>query len=413
MRIALVSYEFPPETGGGGIGTHLDQLTRAYAQAGHDVTVYAGGATSSDTRNRDGVRVVRIACPDSPSFGATVVEPFVRDHAAGPFDVVEGTDFDASALGIKRRLPSLPYACKLHTPRFVIDELQYRAPSLGQRARIAFGALRRLRRPPTHSASGLRGSASARDELAAISLADVVIAPSAAIASEASRWVPSAASRIAFVPFHYSPPAELLALPMDATTRRVTYLGRLEIRKGVIDLVDAIPFVLKRVPDARFRFVGRAMASPKPGQDMSAFLRARLGRLAPQVEFTGPRPPAELPAIFRETDILVAPSHWESFGLVCCEGMAAGRLVIGSAAGGMAELIEHESSGLLVSPRDPSALADAISRGLNDPKLRRECAANARARVCTMFANSASLVDRNLQCYLDAASRLQSVSPHG
>jgi glycogen(starch) synthase len=178
----------------------------------------------------------------------------------------------------------------------------------------------------------------------------------------------------------------------------------------VVDLADAIPRVLARHPGCRFRFIGRSTASPLPGVDMQTYLQRRLAGHAGAVEFTGARPPGEIARLLGETDILVAPSHWESFGLVCNEGMAAARLVIGSQAGGMAELIEPERSGLLVPPKDPAALADAIARGLEDRALRLRCGEAARTRVVEVLS-APGLLDRQIAAYRLARERLAISRP--
>ena len=366
MRIAFISYEFPPETGGGGIGTYLDQMSRLLAGAGHDVVVFAGAQeTSSVVRIMPSLEVRRISCDGSIAFRDAVLEDFKACHAEHPFDVIEGCDFDASALQIKRAFPRLPYVVKLHTPRFVIDELQYRQPGLAQLARMWIGALRNGRRLQIGK---IRESDNARSELESIRLADEVAAPSKAIGDAAQIWSGVDAERVSVFPLPFEAPAILLNVPIGPEFHRGTYLGRIESRKGVEDLADAIPMVLKRFPSMRFRFVGRPMFDGKTGLPYDESLKNRLGAAAANVEFMGHVPPSEAARALGETDILVAPSHWESFGLVCCEGMAAGRAVIGSSAGGMAEILDHGRCGVLVPPMKPMVLADAIIKLLNHPR---------------------------------------------
>ena len=205
MRVAFISHEYPPETGGGGIGAYLDQAANGLAAMGDSVEVFAGGAVNATHRRGDGVVVHRVACDSSPRFGATVVEFFAKVHGEKPFDVVEGNDFDASALGVKDRFPDLPYVCKLHTLRFAVDVLHYRPPSWRGRLGIALGALRRGRPPPSFSSAGLPHTASARAELAAISRADLLAAPSRAIARAVAQWVPGCEERVQVFPYPFMP----------------------------------------------------------------------------------------------------------------------------------------------------------------------------------------------------------------
>jgi glycosyltransferase involved in cell wall biosynthesis len=105
------------------------------------------------------------------------------------------------------------------------------------------------------------------------------------------------------------------------------------------------------------------------------------------VEFLGCRD--DVPMILRQADVLVLPSHWEPFGLVVVEAMAAGVPVVATAAGGVPEIITDGYTGLLVPPGDPQAMAAAIGRMLNDEPLRRRLAAQAAQAVRAHFTAEA------------------------
>jgi glycosyltransferase involved in cell wall biosynthesis len=127
------------------------------------------------------------------------------------------------------------------------------------------------------------------------------------------------------------------------------------------------------------------MPSPVAGVGMRAFLERRLVGLRNLVEFTGPVPPEELARILSETDVVAAPSHWESFGLVCCEALAAARGVVASANGGMAEILVGGRCGILVPPRQPGSLAAALIRLLKTPALRQTLGEAGRRHVLEAY----------------------------
>jgi glycosyltransferase involved in cell wall biosynthesis len=127
------------------------------------------------------------------------------------------------------------------------------------------------------------------------------------------------------------------------------------------------------------------MPSPVAGVGMRAFLERRLGGLRNLVEFTGPVPPEELARILSETDVVAAPSYWESFGLVCCEALAAARGVVASANGGMAEILDGGRCGLLVPPQQPGLLAAALIRLLKTPALRQTLGEAGRRHVVEAY----------------------------
>ena len=87
---------------------------------------------------------------------------------------------------------------------------------------------------------------------------------------------------------------------------------------------------------------------------------------------------AVLDEAYAHCDLFVAPSRFESFGLVFVEAMRVGKAVIGCRAGGMPEVVADGLNGLLVEPGDPAGLADALVRLAGDPALRRHLQAGAR-----------------------------------
>ena len=73
---------------------------------------------------------------------------------------------------------------------------------------------------------------------------------------------------------------DLLTLPLATKTSRITYLGRLEARKGVIELAQAMRLVLTHAPTTKFRLVGRSLPHPATGEDLAAYMRRELGPFA-------------------------------------------------------------------------------------------------------------------------------------
>ena len=100
-------------------------------------------------------------------------------------------------------------------------------------------------------------------------------------------------------------------------------------------------------------------------------------------------PRAETLAAWRRCAFAVVPSLWEEpFGIVALEAMAMGKPVIASEAGGLADLVEHGKTGLLVAPGDVGALRDAMTLLMRDEALRCEMATEAAERVKQFVASS-------------------------
>lgn len=162
------------------------------------------------------------------------------------------------------------------------------------------------------------------------------------------------------------------------TTPVVGFVGRLADQKGCEFLVRAAPEVIAANPQTRFVIVG-------DGPE-----RARLETLAREldvnthVEFAGydPAPAARM----RGMTVLAVPSVYEPLGMVSLEAMALGLPVVGAAVGGIPEVIEDGRTGILVPPRDPRRLAQALLEVIAAPARAAEMGAAGRERARRLFS---------------------------
>ena len=162
-------------------------------------------------------------------------------------------------------------------------------------------------------------------------------------------------------------------------------------RKGQEVLVRAASLLRDQFPEARYLIVG----TPSLGnEDHEARLRALITqhglddvvRLVGEIDDTA--------SVFAALEIAVAPSvQPEPFGCVVIEAMAAGTVVVGSRAGGIAEQIVHGETGLLFKPGDPADLARELAKVLSDKDLRRQMAAAGGSRVRSHFQLATTTAD--------------------
>ncbi len=171
-----------------------------------------------------------------------------------------------------------------------------------------------------------------------------------------------------------------------AATPLVGIVGRLDWWKGHEYFLQALAEVVRQVPTARGLVIGEAETGPL-NQVYSARLQTltrELG-LSDKVVFTGFR--ADVPRLMGALDVVVLSSaEPEPFGRVVIEGMAAGRPVVATAAGGVLDVIEDGVNGVLVPPRDAPALAAALRALLTEPARARQIGQAARQRVLTHFS---------------------------
>lgn len=167
-----------------------------------------------------------------------------------------------------------------------------------------------------------------------------------------------------------------LGLPARAPI--VGNVAALVPHKGQQDLVDAAARVVAQVPDARFVIVGAG--------ELHGALAAQIGRLGLErhVVLTGFRTDAL--ALLKGFDVFVMSSVTEGLGTSVLDAMACGRAVVATRAGGIPESVVDGETGLLVSTRDPAALASAVLRLLRDANLRRALGEAGRARARARFS---------------------------
>jgi len=167
----------------------------------------------------------------------------------------------------------------------------------------------------------------------------------------------------------------------------VLQLGRLVPRKGIDNVVRALA---KLDPAWRARLVvvggetARPDASATPEIARLRDLAARLG-IADRVTFTGHRQRADLRACYLAADVFVSTPWYEPFGITPLEAMACGTPVVGSAVGGIQYSVQHGTTGYLVPPHDPAALAERLALLHANPSLAEALGRAGVARVRSMF----------------------------
>ncbi|MEP0821996.1 MAG: glycosyltransferase family 4 protein [Ignavibacterium sp.] len=185
-----------------------------------------------------------------------------------------------------------------------------------------------------------------------------------------------------FDPGRFSRAGSRRRFRLPVSKQIVGVLGRFDRQKGQADLLRAAPLILAKSPRVHFVFVGEETRGEEGHlAELKALVKEKdLSSHVSFLPFT-----SEVPRLLRALDLLVVPSHNETFGYVAVEGMAMGIPVIGTDAGGLPEIIRDGDTGILVPPADVEALAGAVNALLRDPKLCRKMSAAARRRARGVF----------------------------
>jgi D-inositol-3-phosphate glycosyltransferase len=160
---------------------------------------------------------------------------------------------------------------------------------------------------------------------------------------------------------------------------RLLMLGRLVERKGTEDAIAA----LAQLPGVELVVAGGPRRAKLRADPEYRRLRgaALAHKVADRVMFTGGVARRCVPALLRSADVVVCAPWYEPFGIVPLEAMACGVPVVATAVGGLTDSVVPGRTGLLVPPRDPAALADAVAALLADPALRASFGRAGRRRA--------------------------------
>jgi glycosyltransferase involved in cell wall biosynthesis len=383
--IVLVTQDYPPDHGGG-IATFNKDLAAALAAMGHLVHVIARSDRHDRVDFEQGVWVHRIVAHPIP-LGPEAEARGIPAHIWA---------WSAAALAETRRIASHRRIDVVETPiwdcqgaAFLLEGRWPLVVSLQTSLRFWLEGHPELREDRRWMAGFGTPMLALEREL--MEKANAVRAISGAIRRdiEAAYDFRFAEDQVVVSPLGLADPGKPAGREADGTT--ILFVGRLEHRKGIDVLLDAIPLVLAEEPALAFRIVGDDTI-PGPGKKTyrSAFEKSEAGRrFASQVRFDGKIDDAALNLAYAECDLFLSPSRYESFGLIFLEAMRQAKPVIGCDVGGMPEIIAAEQTGLLVPPGDAPALAAAILRLARDPALRAAMGKAGRALFEEKFTDRA------------------------
>jgi len=379
VRIALICREYPPGTIGGGIGTYAATLAPALVRAGHSVIVLTRSAGGSDTiATEDGVEVHRMPVApagalgrlvrrrrvtflDAYRYSQTVAARLSEIMDARDIDIVESAEHGAEGFGLMRDGLRVPHVVRFHAPLFVVNQ------AVGHRLSMPGRIVHWMERTTARRA--------ALNTCPSRALATIVAARFGILA-ERIRLVPNPVDHELFRPAGAQPPR--------APT--VLYVGKVAPLKGARILAEAVPHLVRCVPEVRVVLIGSDHPSEQ-GHSTRAEMLAHLRRtgVASNVTFLPPMDRAALVQAYQSADVYVMPTLWDNFPNTCLEAMACGVPVVASAVGGLPEIINDGVDGRLVPPRDPERLAAEVVGLLQHPRRRVAMGQAARRRIETAF----------------------------
>ena len=390
LRIAFISFEYPPDSSFGGIATYVAQAARLMTSRGHHVEVFASSTNRNETVYDDNILVHWILETNRDDFPVIAGHKIAQRHKEAPFDVIESPEYYADGRKVAELIPELPLVVRLHTPSRLIIEMSWPHGKW-----YAYSKLTKLLKATIKLLTNKGGTVpflNPKQYWYKIDLiekefshkANRVVALCNDMKNFALKKWNLSSEKVVICPNIYNPRPELLSIQPREKGNTIGYFGRLERRKGVDLLVDAIPSILSKFPDTRFRFVGKSQFY-KPGLLFDDWIKMVLSKYIDNIEFVDHVTLEEMPYQYSKVDICIFPSRWENFPNVCLEAMSAAKSVIGSKFGGMSKMISSDQIGLLVDPFSKKEIVAAACQLLSDAEQRIKLGLNARERVLKVY----------------------------
>lgn len=382
----MFSWEYPPHMVGG-LGQHVYDLTRFLAKQGVTTHIITPAVKDyPDYQLNDGVHIHRVGSPAKEadhfktwifSFNSEAIRKAVQlNSEVGGFEVIHAHDWLVAYAGRSvSKIFNIPLVSTIHATE------HGRNIGLHNRIQLEINEI---------------------EKNLAIE-ADKIICCSDYMEEEIKTLFDVGSSKIRIIPNGVDPKL-FVALPENSRfdisplDKVVFFIGRLVPEKGVWQLIDAFPQVLKEVPEAKLYIGGRGPQKPELEK-----LAEDLG-IADQVYFTGFIREKDRNYVYNQAKVAVFPSFYEPFGIVALEAMATDTPVIVGDVGGLAEIVDHRITGLKVNPGIRAELANAIIEILKNQELASKLKNNASQMVKTVYSWD-TIAQDTMQIYQEVANK--------
>ncbi len=385
QQLILISQDYPPRACGG-IGVFMHRLAEALAAAGHEISVITRSTGRHTVDLENGVWVHRVPLVEHGArahVGLPDLPQVIRNHALTVYDEAMRIQAQRGAAVTLSAIWDLEAAACVASAAFtnfvyLVTTYQLSLPDKPEWQRDA------------HYREHHVGKMIAGERWLLASSARV-IASTRGIRDDVLTLNPEVhrAQPVPVIPFGLPAAGALPPRPADYPDDAIVvlFVGRFEARKGVDLLLDVIPALLERHPRLHFRLAGDDRIVVDGETYKAAFLarhRARTDLLA-RIDFRGFVDDAALEAEYAHCDVFVAPSRYESFGLIYLEAMRWGKPCIGTRIGGIPEVVGDDCA-LLAEAGDAGSLAQALDTLVATPSLRQRHGEAGRRRFDTHYS---------------------------
>lgn len=403
----------------GGIGTYVHHTSRMLVDAGHEVTVICNGKEPV-VGLINGAKVFSVNCGDRQAFHRAAAKALHILLDSQNFDILEVPDLYAEGYSSLVAFPALPSVMRLHTPSVVsswVNAQTYPWIAVAlQVLRVGVSEMIHGRLPlnALHLAQARWNPGHFYDPYAdperqAALKATLLVSPSVDLARKMERiWhLPNQSIAHSPNPFCHNLLQEDQTRLLDERVKtndrdkqfHVLYYGGLKTYKGVDVLIRAMTPLLRSNPKLRLILAGGSSFSPLASINISDFLvgtickwremlpwlKNETAQLGPSVTILPWQSKGQIHQLIAQADLCVFPSRYDNFPGACIEAMAAGKPIVATFSGGMAEMLSHGESGLLVPPGHHRPLRAAIQCLMGNSALRQKLGKAARKKYESHF----------------------------
>lgn len=364
----IMSAPFPPKEG---IGNYVYGLSKKLREKGHRVTIITRGSWNKTERETiDGIEVIKVRFIPLYPF-------YIQLHGIFVNKIFKSLESEIDVIHVHTPLSpaiksSLPLITTIHTP-MLTDTHSIEVNNLQSMIEKIMGRF-----------------VSYPIELKLLKRADLITTVANSVAKELKEYyscldgitvVGNGVNEKIFAPNKNKP-----------DEKYILYTGRLGYRKGLFDLIECGKYICNKYSDVNFIIVGDGMLRNE------LQMRIKNLELDRRIIIKGHVSKSELIELYQNATIFVMPSHYEGLPTVLLEAMACGLPIVSTAVSGNLDVIENDKNGLLIPPKSPKEMANAISLLLEDDSLRRDFGRAARKTIEEKFTWDI-VSNKILQCY--------------
>lgn len=368
MKLGFYTPNYPGISQDGGIGSYTRDLASALAQRGHAVHVITpgdGGDSTEGPVHFHQVRLRHIPILDrlAPGFGncwhlSNRLKQVVMQYG---LQLIELPNWEGFGI-FYQHAKMTPTVVRLHTSSQETQKIDQLPPT-----RLLKWDVAREHRQARQASLLVTHSAAHRQ----LMCDELKLKP----------------ERIELIPHGVRVFPNFVRQPRSSGPGRIVFLGRLEKRKGTVELLQAFPRVLELHPGTELTLIGVDRTHCPGNRTHAQWIQDEMPMaVRQQIKLAGRLPQEQVDQYLQTADVFIAPSRYESFGLIYPEAMRWGIPVIGCNVGGIPEIIQHERTGLLIPPESPEPIVEALHRLLQNESLRQRLGEAGRRHVEAEFS---------------------------